>query len=406
MNRELKAVLEVYTRKIRTFIDTQISRINTNLRVAYEHLVSRTSKYPVNYDIADRTIWDSEHLLTAITAFSARKISIGSAPNDGIPDGTSLAHLLCSTDVAKTVTELKDDNYGWVLNKPITASQFANLVKLKIGCKEAHLSSSQYAIVENIPTLQSLELPELEVVTGNQSSYGLVYGANQVSYLSAPKLKYAGGVFALGLIYNCQLDELYLPEFIGFTYTYRTQLLTNCPTIKKINCPKFQQNVYGSILENCPNIEEIYVPSTENIASVSYEGNMLKDLVHLRVFVAKALRQNGNPESFEGCTNLIHIEVGDGIAENIALNAWSPTNALDASRTDLIEQGSTAENNLQQFLQNFREHIALRLTANGSGKTLTLSQAVRNAIHAAESTYGIEDIIVTQKGWRIQPDAS
>ena len=73
---------------------------------------------------------------------------------------------------------------------------------------------------------------------------------------------------------------------------------------------------------------------------------------------------------------------------------WNPTNVLsDADKT-------------ATFLQNFREHIALRLTANGSGKTLTLSQAVRDAIHAAEATYGIEAIIVTQKGWRIQPDAS
>ena len=85
------------------------------------------------------------------------------------------------------------------------------------------------------------------------------------------------------------------------------------------------------------------------------------------------------------------------------MNEWNPTNALDASRTDLIEEGSTAQNNLQQFLSNFRDYIALRLTDNGSGKTLTLSQAVRNAIHAAESTYGIENIIITQKGWTISP---
>ena len=69
----------------------------------------------------------------------------------------------------------------------------------------------------------------------------------------------------------------------------------------------------------------------------------------------------------------------------------------------MIEEGATAQNNLQQFLSNFRDYIALRLTDNGSGKTLTLSQAVRNAIHAAESTYGIENIIITQKGWTISP---
>ena len=50
---------------------------------------------------------------------------------------------------------------------------------------------------------------------------------------------------------------------------------------------------------------------------------------------------------------------------SLSLAQWSPT--LDSS-------------NLDQFLQNFRSHIALRLTDNGSGKTLTLSQAVYDAI--------------------------
>ena len=39
----------------------------------------------------------------------------------------------------------------------------------------------------------------------------------------------------------------------------------------------------------------------------------------------------------------------------------------------------------------------------GTGLTLTLSQEVRNAIHAAEDEYGIENIIITQKGWTISP---
>ena len=100
---------------------------------------------------------------------------------------------------------------------------------------------------------------------------------------------------------------------------------------------------------------------------------------------------------------MICLIIGEGTAISLMLNTWNPTNALDPTGTDLIEEGSTAANNLEQFLQNFRSFIALRLTDNGSGKTLTLSQAVRNAIHAAEATYGIENIIITQKGWTISP---
>ena len=85
------------------------------------------------------------------------------------------------------------------------------------------------------------------------------------------------------------------------------------------------------------------------------------------------------------------------------MTKWSPANALDASRTDLIEEGSTAQNNLQQFLSNFKTYIAERLTDKGTGLTITLSQEVRNAIHAAEDEYGIENIIITQKGWTISP---
>ena len=86
--------------------------------------------------------------------------------------------------------------------------------------------------------------------------------------------------------------------------------------------------------------------------------------------------------------SLIDLELGQGVDVNTNLSGWNPT-----------DKGTT-------FLQNFRDHIALRLTDQGSGKTLTLSQAVRNAIHAAESTYGIEDIIVNQKHWTLSPAPS
>ena len=77
----------------------------------------------------------------------------------------------------------------------------------------------------------------------------------------------------------------------------------------------------------------------------------------------------------------------------------------DTDAVDYVDlrKDVTLENNLQQFLSNFRDYIAERLTDKGKGFTLTLSQEVRNAIHAAEATYGIENIIITQKGWTISP---
>ena len=110
---------------------------------------------------------------------------------------------------------------------------------------------------------------------------------------------------------------------------------------------------------------------------------------------------------------LIHIEFGEGTAISLNLAYWNPSVALDASRTDLIEEGSTATNNLQQFLSNFRDYIANRLTDNGSGKTLTLSQAVFSEIWDSqgqpqvtgdgldELRADIHRIIRTDKQWAV-----
>ena len=106
------------------------------------------------------------------------------------------------------------------------------------------------------------------------------------------------------------------------------------------------------------------------------------------LIIGKAPFTNGSQfyrHVLEGCESLVKLDLRGDLNQNIYLDGWNPT-----------DKGTT-------FLQNFKEHIALRLTANGSGKTLTLSQAVRDAIHAAEATYGIEAIIVTQKGWTLSP---
>ena len=107
-------------------------------------------------------------------------------------------------------------------------------------------------------------------------------------------------------------------------------------------------------------------------------------------------------------TKLILLDIKEGFAQNLNLTYWNPSYVLSDNPTgnDLVPEGSTCQTNLEQFLVNFRDHIALRLTDQGSGLTLTLSQAVRNAIHAAESTYGIEDIIVNQKHWTLSPAPS
>ena len=85
--------------------------------------------------------------------------------------------------------------------------------------------------------------------------------------------------------------------------------------------------------------------------------------------------------------DLIHLEIGSDVSCNLA--NWSPTNALDAIGTDLVEDPTAHPtwNNLQQFLQNFRSFIVLRLAnrKTTTALTLTLSANVYNAVTGANS---------------------
>ena len=84
--------------------------------------------------------------------------------------------------------------------------------------------------------------------------------------------------------------------------------------------------------------------------------------------------------------NLIHLEIGSDVSCNLV--NWNPTTAL-AER-------------LPEFLSNFKTYIAHRLTDKGSGLTLTLSPAVRDAIQTDPEIVSI----ITSKGWTISPAPS
>lgn len=165
--------------------------------------------------------------------------------------------------------------------------------------------------------------------------------------------------------------------------------------------------MYNSQLGYIAEAKAVIAPKLSNVnnGTVANSSN-IKKMVFGKV--ETWYNYTGNEGKFQfgyDCPNLIHVELGEGTAVSISMPAWSPTNALDASKTDLIEEGSTAQNNLQQFLSNFRDYIALHLKGGypiGQGPILTLSQAVHNAITAAEDDYHIREII-TQKGWTISP---
>ena len=363
---------------IRDKVDVIIATIGgADIKAVYLGLLNRQTDYQAEGFPGQQ---DLPHLPQAVAAFTPRKISNGGSENDGIPDGISLAQMFCNTSAYSSVTEIVDDNVGWTMNKELTgfenmrrlvlnaitintriAANRANLEDIDIPhCKTIN-AEVRKEILWNIKGKEEMEFPELEVVNcGYNSSFGKFLECKK---LSIPNLRYVNRIGNSAILDSFPILEwLYIPKFEG------------------------HKEGFGASPRFCSNNQ---VLKRVTIGDMKYYSKM------------------GGPygSMFSDCPDLIRIEFGGNTMQthNLLLNAWNPTNALDASRTDLIEEGSTAQNNLQQFLSNFKTCIAERLTDKGTGLTLTLSQEVRNAIHAAEDEYGIENIIITQKGWTISP---
>ena len=385
--RELPAQLQVFLRRALTPIQLAL---RTALAAIYSHLDSRCTAYtPAAYAPYIHRPYDPmgtpptprsvANLLTAITAFSARKISNGSAPNDGIPDGVSLAHLLCEP---ASVTTLVDDNSGWdntTANRIDTLkSLFPNVVDITLRCKTSVKLINNPALSINQPSLPELEttaLPSETFINGQEEWY-------------LPKIKsFTGGMSAS----DAQLANL-----------------------KKMNFPELESIGEGVSYpdffyqKSFPNLEEMYFPNLKRIKTwgtartLEVAGETTK---FWRLVLGKLEYLNawsGGVQKVDliqqADLNLIDVEIGAGTAISFSLAGWNPTNVLsDADKT-------------ATFLQNFKEHIALRLTSNGSGKTLTLSQAVFDTIWKNQTSEQPQDnpiaqqihqIIRVQKHWAV-----
>ena len=391
--RELGAQLLVFLRRALTPIKTAL---RTAVAAIYAHLDSRCTDYtpaayasylPLpSYDpmrpLTPRTL---PNLLTALTAFSARKISNGSAPNDGIPDGTSLARLIGGdySDVTKVV----DDTPGWTA--PIDAgtrikTAFPNCKDFTLGCRVA---------------------------------LGRLFSANDMTALTLTDLQVQNDGYLLDGNFT-GLTEVTIPVVqIKSTSNWTQALLRNNSTTKVLRCPnlKYMTNTIGAagldsskiLVYDCSGIEEIYAENLEEFCSNPYgAGGIASGAPNLKKVVVGNIKiwhcQYYGPyffDNYRGKTydNLIDLEF-KSLSCSLNLKNWTAANVLSGD-------------NLTTFLQNFKEHIALRLTANGSGLTLTLSQAVFDTIWNQDGTpkstdpdsviYQINKIIKTDKHWSV-----
>ena len=321
------------------------------------------------------------NISTAVSALRERKI--GGVPD--APDGLSLPRLLCDSTIADTITELIDDNIGWVMDKTLTLP--STLTKLVLGCK------GMTAPIGNVSNLTLLELPYLEVYSTYQSA--MTSGTYQGTTADFRKLREVRNAILPDAPY---LTENPFRDLEIITPNYSAQSMTilgntaidtiELPKLKTVNASCWTCVIMGGSVRviKC----EALVSCTSNYnGNTTYSAALIGgDLPNLEELWLGKLTGTGyitsNSASKANTPNLIKVVLGEGTSCSVTLNAWNPTTAL-AERLD-------------EFLSNFRLYIADRLSDNGSGKTLTLSQEVRDAIHSA----GI-DTIITNKGWTISP---
>lgn len=318
----------------------------------------------------------------------------GSTPTTtSLPDGLSLAQLLCGSAVADKVTELHDSNKGWTMTKALT--NLPNLERVELGCEiandfiargsntltEIHLPNlriveNSKGVVSNCPNVEVLDLPNLETLVCSQPAYsyddvilGKIKGQREMVF---PKLKSAYSTENCYTIFNfTECEILRFPELEYIPYIGNARWIDGMDNLKELHMPKFKkvQSKAG-----WPTLVGSTMANLHTIVLGKIEDNLRQ--------------QNSDVSMIVGGPNLIHIEVGEGVSVSFNLNQWQPTTAL-AER-------------LPEFLSNFKTYIAERLADNGSGLTLTLSQAVRDAIQTDPDIVNI----ITSKGWTISPAPS
>ena len=310
----------------------------------------------------------NDNIPTAVSALRERKIS--GVPE--APDGVSLPHLLCGSTIPP-ITELIDDNIGWVVNHLSAGTQFRlgvfpNLKVLSLGCVEINNRASYSYPLITSSSLEDISFPMLEVIT--EGDKGCIYQCQSLTKVSFPKL-----------------HTLYSGWSTNHNYD---GILVECNAIKSVTLPSLKRfenrqnsGSYNCIMYNNAALEELIMPNLQELYHNSGYNHTycVSKCPSIKKIVLGTLTEFNNIYIVDNqCSDLLHIEFGQGTNTPIYLNHWNPT-----------DKGSL-------FLSNFRLYIADRLSDNGSGKTLTLSQEVRDAIHAA----GI-DTIITNKGWTISP---
>ena len=209
--RELGAQLLVFLRRALLPIR---SALRTALADIYAHLDSRCTDYtpaayasyiPRPYDPMGSSPRTLPNLLTALTAFAPRKISNGSAPNDGIKDGSTIAHIV-STPAG--ITKLIDDNQGWTANRAGWLSTLLNLFTdatyVEIACEKC----TAEMVSANISGAREVHI-KAKSLSFSQSSYSNYMSDSDLYFDELETCNFVG----LGSNPIIKPKRLFLPKF-------------------------------------------------------------------------------------------------------------------------------------------------------------------------------------------------
>ena len=142
----------------------------------WQHYITRLQGNET-YGIPSRLAQLSD-LPSAPSLLSDRKIS-----GADVPDGMSLAQLLCSTSAVSAVTEIKDDNLDWIYNRDnflqTLASVFPNMTRIEMHCSALN---GRFWTLDTVTQNRALDIivygcKSIRMPAANQALFQSSYGS-------------------------------------------------------------------------------------------------------------------------------------------------------------------------------------------------------------------------------------
>ena len=235
-------------------------------------------------------------------------------------------------------------------------------------CDECVSMNSYTLHLDSCGNLPSGEyFKKCESIYGGSQNFTILYSFRSGSIITFPSLKYTKYVSNLcGFMLNCYMKELYLPN------------------LSQADC--YGGN--GVLFHSMPNVEIIYCPNMEYTGTYINEYEKVCGFAYncpkLRYVCLGNLKGGRNifGLGFNYCKSLIRLEIGEGTAINLPLYLWYPTDAIDRNSDNLVENADLFNDNLEQFLYNFRMYIINKVYnyTGGSRHTITLRKVIYNLV--------------------------